>query len=117
MDKDFLEELFEPFGDVYLRKMFGGIAVFNRGLTFALLFDSILRFKADEHTIAKFEAEGMKPWEYPRKDGKVIVMNYYEVPDRLLENSGDFTLWAEQAFEVAVRADNAKPVKRRKLIA
>ncbi|MEM7290941.1 MAG: hypothetical protein AAF412_11345 [Pseudomonadota bacterium] len=32
MDKEFLEELFAPFGEVVVRNMFGGTGIFHRGM-------------------------------------------------------------------------------------
>ncbi|MDD9909384.1 MAG: TfoX/Sxy family protein [Ahrensia sp.] len=115
MDHEFLEELFAPFGVVTLRKMFGGTGIFYRGLNFAAVMDGVLRLKADESTFAEFEAEGMEPWTYTRKDGTAQIMNYWQVPDRLLDEPQEFALWAERAFDVAVRADAVKPPKQRKL--
>ena len=115
MDKEFLEELFAPFGDVTVKKMFGGMGVFHRGLNFAGVMDDQLRFKADDETISDFIAEGMAPWEYTRGDGKVITMSYWSVPERLFDEPDEFRAWAEKAFEAAMRADAAKPAKQRKL--
>lgn len=115
MDAEFLKELFEPFGEVAPRKMFGGIGVFHRDLNFAIVVNDVLRLKADEETIPDFEAEGMTPWEYTRKDGKMTVMHYWRVPERLLDEPEEFGDWARKAFEVAKRADAAKPASKRKL--
>jgi len=48
MDAEFLTELFEPFGEVAPRKMFGGMGVFYRGLNFAIVVDGVLRLKGDD---------------------------------------------------------------------
>ena len=115
MDKEFLMELFEPFAVVAVRRMFGGTGIFHQGLNFAVVIDGALRLKADEQTIGDFEAEGMKPWDYTRKSGKVITMNYWQVPERLLDDPDEFATWAAKAFDVAMRADAAKPASQRKL--
>ncbi len=115
MDIPYLEDLFAPFGEVKVRKMFGGIGVFHRGLNFAGVMKDAFRFKADERTIADFKAEGMTQWEYERKDGKIVSMGYWTVPERLLDDPDEFVIWAEKAFQAAVRADQAKPPKQRKL--
>ena len=115
MDKEFLEELFAPFGDVTVRNMFGGTGIFHRGLNFAGIMDDQFRFKADEETIGDFVVEGMTPWEYTRGDGKVVTMSYWSVPERLFDDPEEFCIWAQKAFEAACRADQAKPPKQRKL--
>ena len=115
MDAEFLKELFEPFGEVAPRKMFGGIGVFYRGLNFAIVVDDVLRLKADEETISDFEAEDMTPWKYTRKDGTATLVHYWQVPERLLDEPEEFGDWARKAFDAAVRADAAKPASKRKL--
>lgn len=115
MDKEFLEELFAPFGPVIVRKMFGGMGIFHRGINIAGIMEGQFRLKADEETISDFLAEGMTPWEYTRSNGAVVTMNYWSVPERLLDDPEEFKHWAQKAFEAAVRADQAKPAKQRKL--
>ena len=114
MDKEFLEELFAPFGKVTVRNMFGGTGIFHRGLNIAGIMDGQFHLKADDDTIGDFVAEGMSPWEYTRKDGKIVTMSYWTVPERLLDDPEDFAVWAQKAFEAAMRADAAKPPKQRK---
>ena len=53
-----LEDLFAPLGGVSMRKMFGGLGIFRRGVMFALVADDTLYFKVDDQTEADFEAEG-----------------------------------------------------------
>lgn len=115
-DPDYLKELFAPFADVTVRKMFGGVGIFHRGLNFAAVMDDVLRLKADEQTFSDFENEGSSPWEYHRKDGKPVIMHYWTVPERLFDDPEEFSIWAEKAFEAAIRADQAKSPKQRKLI-
>lgn len=115
MDREFLEELFAPFGDVKIRKMFGGTGIFYRGLNFAGIMEGQLRLKADEKTQGAFIAEGMTPWEYTRGDGKTVTMGYWSVPERLLDDPEEFKDWAQTAFEAALRADQKKSPSQRKL--
>ena len=115
MDKEFLEELFVPFGEVVVRKMFGGTGIFHLGLNFAGIMSDQFMLKVDDETVGDFIAEGMTPWEYTRGDGKVITMGYWSVPERLLDDPEEFKLWAQKAFDAACRMDQAKPPKQRKL--
>lgn len=115
MDKEFLEELFAPFGEVVIRNMFGGTGIFHRGLNFAGIMDGQFMLKVDDETVGDFVAEGMTPWEYTRKDGKVVTMGYWSVPERLLDDPEEFKLWAQKAFDAACRIDQAKPPKQRKI--
>jgi len=51
MDKEFLLELFQPFGSVVVRNMFGGQGIAHMGLNLAIVIDGALCLKADEVTI------------------------------------------------------------------
>lgn len=115
MDEEFLKELFAPFADVTIKRMFGEIGIFHRGLNFAGVMGGVLRLKSDGRTCARFEAEGMEPWHYTYKSGRVVTMGYWQVPERLLEDPEEFGSWARDAFEAALRADAAKPARQQKL--
>lgn len=116
LDEEFLQELFASFGEVTVRKWFGGQGILHRGLTFAAVLSGSLRLKADDETVPDFESEGMEPWGYQHKNGKQVTTGYWTVPDRLLDDPDDFRVWAQKAFEVAVRADAKKSPKQRKLV-
>lgn len=112
--QEHLEDLFAPLGGVSLRRMFGGLGVFRRGLMFALVSDHVLYMKADEETRARFEDEGSGPFVY-RGMKNTVAMPYWQVPDRLLEEPDEFVDWASTAFKVAERTKKvakAKPAKR-----
>lgn len=115
MEREFLEDLFAPFASVSVRRMFGGLGIFHHNVAFAIVVDGVLRLKADETTFADFEEAGMEPWHYQRKGGKVVTMHYWQVPEHLLDDPEAFAPWAEKAFDVALRADAAKPPSQRKL--
>ena len=54
-----LAELFEAFGPVTIRRMFGGHGVFRDGLMFGLVVDDALYLKADEQNRVMFESCGL----------------------------------------------------------
>jgi DNA transformation protein len=114
MDKEFLIELFQPFGGVAVRNMFGGQGISHQGLNIAIVIEGALCLKADEETTPMFEGEGMTAWKYQRKDGKPIDMGYWTVPERLFDDPDEFGGWAQSAFEAALRADAKKPASKRK---
>jgi DNA transformation protein len=43
----YLQEIFEHFGPITARKMFGGWGIYHNGLMFALVADDTLYLKAD----------------------------------------------------------------------
>lgn len=107
------EDLFAPLGGVSVRRMFGGRGIFREGLMFALAHDDTLYLKVDETTRPAFEAESSEPFA-PEMGGKKTEMGYRRLPEQLYDEPEAFVEWAQAAFEVAVRADEAKPGSKRK---
>jgi DNA transformation protein len=106
--KDFVAELFEPFGGVTLRPMFGGTALMREGRMFAFTLSDVLYFKTDETSAARYRAEGAKQFVYAGMKGREVAMPYWEVPLRLLDEQDELLEWAKEAFEVSQRTGKAK---------
>ena len=104
MDRDFLIDLFTPFGPVTIRRMFSGFGVSADGINFALALRSGLYFRADEETIPRFEAEGSSPFRYQTRAKMVTVNSYWELPARLFDEPEELSEWAKAALEAARRA-------------
>jgi DNA transformation protein len=111
-DPERLKELFSAFGPVSIRRMFGGVGIFAEGLMFALVAYRELYFKADEETIPAFRAAGAGPFVYGVK-GRRVVMSYWRVPDRLLDEPDELAQWARDALRTAQRAAAARRPARR----
>lgn len=115
--KALLEEHLAPLGPVVIKRMFGGGGVFLDGLMFGLVIEGALYLKADDHTRASFEAEGLQPFSYSKKTGTTTVMSYWQAPDRLLDEADEMLAWARDAYGAARRAKAAakpKPKPNRK---
>lgn len=82
--------------------MFGGVGIYAGRLFFALIADDTLYFKVDDSTRGDFEARGMGPFRPYGADGE--AMQYYQVPEELLEDPEALRPWAEGAIAVARRA-------------
>jgi DNA transformation protein len=102
-----LEQLGRRVQGIRGRSMFGGVGIYAGDSFFALIDDDILYFKVDASTRPEFEARGMDPFRPYGEDGE--VMNYYRVPDDLLEDADALGDWAEKAIEVARRAKGRLP--------
>lgn len=111
MDRDDLIDLFAPFGPVTVRRMFSGHGVSVDGVTFALALRSGLYLRADESTIARFEAEGCGPFQYEARGKTVVVRSYWQMPARLFDEPDDVAEWARAALVAAERAALAKRAK------
>jgi DNA transformation protein len=97
-----LEQLGRTTPGIRARSMFGGVGVYAGSLFFALLADDSVYFKVDETTRDQFENRGMGPFRPFGPDGE--VMQYYEVPEDVLEDPEALRPWVEAAVAVAARA-------------
>ncbi len=88
-------ELMRPLGGVTARAMFGGFGIYRNGRMFAILVDDELFFKVSDHSRAKFEQRGLKPFTYERK-GKQISMSYFQAPAECLDESHVMVDWINQ---------------------
>ena len=101
---DHLTELFQAFGPVTVRRMFGGHGIFRDGLMFGLVADDARYLKADRRNRTMFESHGLPRFEYV-KQGKRISVSYYLAPDSALEDPQELADWARSAFEAALRGE------------
>jgi DNA transformation protein len=111
-DPEHLKELFSSFGPVSIRRMFGGVGVFAEGIMFALVAYGELYLKTDAETMPAFRAEGCGPFTYGAKSRRV-VMSYWRLPDRLLDEPDELAQWARTALRAAQRSAAGKPQRRK----
>lgn len=102
-------EMMAPLGDVRARRMFGGYGLSIDGLTFALVADETLYFKADDVNRGSFAALGLEPFR-PMPD-KPTTLSYYPPPDSALDDREELLPWARSGFEAALRAAAKKAAK------
>lgn len=104
----YLPELFELFGPVSVRKMFGGYGVFRDGLMFALVVDDSLYLKADAENTGCFQRLNLGRFEYIRS-GKIARLSYYQAPPEIMEDRELAAVWARRSYDAALRAQRKKP--------
>ena len=98
------KELFAPFGEIRVRRMFGGAGVYCDDLFFAILDGAAIYLKVDDETRAAFEARGQEPFRYETRAGDVGVMSYYAAPDDLYDDDAALREWTTLALDAARRA-------------
>ncbi|RIK55748.1 MAG: transcriptional regulator [Chloroflexi bacterium] len=110
---EYLLELLQPVPGVTARRMFGGYGIFRDGLMFGLVADDVLYLKVDDQSVGDFADHGLEPFVYV-KEGKPMPMSYYQAPGEALDNPDDMVEWAEKAYAAALRAQAARPKRRKK---
>lgn len=105
-----------PFGPVSLRRMFGGCGLFYQGLMIGLIDGEKLYLKADPVAVPMFRELDCEQFTY-RRQGRSIGMSYYRAPDHMFDSPDDTLRWGTVAYESALRAQAAKPSRRRPKLA
>ena len=67
MDAQGLKALFEPFGSITVKRMFGGSGIYAEGLCFAIELKGEVFLKTDALSQASFSSVGSAPFVYVAK--------------------------------------------------
>ena len=100
---EYLAEIFESFGEIRSRRMFGGYGIYHDGLMFGLVADDVLYLKTDSRSAPSFTERGLAAFEYI-KQGKPTRLSYYQAPEEIFDDPDAARLWAVRAFEAALRS-------------
>jgi DNA transformation protein len=101
---EYVLDQLSSFARVTSRRMFGGVGLYADGFFFALI-DDTLYFKVDDSNRADYLARHCRPFQYSKaKDGKIVSMGYYAVPEDVLDDPDELKTWARKSLAVAVAA-------------
>src|SRR5271165_3776006 len=111
MDADGLKELFAPFGEVAVKRMFGGYGVYAEGLCFAVESGGEVFLKVDARSQPDFSAASSSPFIYLAR-GKPMTTSYWRLPAQAHDEADELIRWAALGLEAARRAAEAKAKPR-----
>jgi DNA transformation protein len=98
---EYVVEQLSNWGEVSVRRMFGGAGLYRSGTMFAVIADDVAYLKVDDSNRNDFVRAGSAPFEpYPDKI-KTTIRTYYEIPADVLEDSAELAQWAERSWIVA----------------
>lgn len=106
---EYLTEVFEYFGPILAKRMFGGYGIYRDDLMFALVADDVLYLKADAASSQHFATRGLNAFEYA-KNRKTMKMSYFQAPEDIFDDKDAAKIWASRAYEAALRSK--KPRKK-----
>jgi DNA transformation protein len=95
---EYILDLFSDWGDVSVRKMFGGAGLYRDGKMFGLIADDVVYFKVDDSNRSDYvDADSLpfKPFT-----NRPTIMSYYEVPPDVLEDPHQILDWAGKSLEI-----------------
>ena len=98
----FLREVFDEFGPITSKRMFGGHGIYHQGLMFALVADDTLYLKTDDGNRADFEALDLPAFTY-EKNGKPVQLSFTQAPEEIFDEPELARAWAQSAFAAARR--------------
>ncbi len=93
---------------LHVRAMFGGYGIYQNNRIFAIIVNDALYLKSDATVQRDFEEKGLLPFTYVAQ-GKSVVMQYFEAPPEVFEESESMRVWAEKALGAAIRQRSRSP--------
>ena len=106
-----IEQLSRVRKDLRSKAMFGGVGLYAGDFFFALIDDDLVYFKVDDQNRTDFEARNMGPFMPGGPGGE--VMQYYQVPEDILEDPDELQSWMERSIDVARRKRSKKAIRKR----
>ncbi len=113
MNAEALKELFKPFGEVAVKRMFGGSGIYADGLCFAIEHGGEVFLKVDPLSEPSFAGAGSSPFIYVAR-GKPMPTSFWRLPPIAHEEADELRRWASLGLEAARRAAAAKTKPARK---
>lgn len=113
-DGEWVQELLADLGPLTIKRMFGAAGVYHDGLMFAVIDDGVLWLKADEENVGALEAAGSRQFEFQSKDGEIMRLGYWTMPDVAVDEPDEACRWARASIEAARRKAAAKKKPKKK---
>jgi DNA transformation protein len=107
MDADGLKQLFEPFGEATVKRLFGGHGVYAEGVCFAIEQGGEVFLKVDSLSKPAFVEACSSPFIYVAR-GKPRPTSYWRLPALAHEEDDELRRWAALGLEAARRVAEAK---------
>jgi DNA transformation protein len=96
---EYIVDLLSAYGNIKVRKMFGGYGLYYNAKIFAIIIDDELYFKADKALAEEFKLSGSYPFTYKRDD-KTVALGYYYVPSKIFEDDDRLKEWFYKVIRV-----------------
>jgi DNA transformation protein and related proteins len=101
-------------GAVRSRRMFGGIGLYCDELFFGLIDADVVYFKVDDSNRDDYTSRGCEAFRPFADDPNAVSMNYFRVPEDVLEDSDAVCAWARKSVRIAAAAAAAKVLRKPK---
>jgi DNA transformation protein len=108
MEAEAIADIFQAFGPVRTRRMFGGQGLYAGNWFIAIESGGEIWLKVDAETEPAFRVAGSAPFRYPKRSGAVQVMAFWRLPDDALDDPEEAAKWARLALGAAQRSAAAR---------
>ncbi len=103
-----IQDLLREIPGISSRAMFGGYALYLRGVIFGLIADDELYFKVDELNKGDYEKAGSTPFTYERGGHPKTVMPYWKVPADVVEDKEELPTWIDKSVAASKRSKSKR---------
>jgi len=93
-------DLMNRFPDISSRPMMSGWCIYSNKIPFAAIIGNQLYLKAKGEMANKLASLGWTKFNYEKTSGKTVHMNYWQVPDELIDNQGSFEEIARKVLDL-----------------
>lgn len=94
------------------KAMFSWYAIYKNKRVFCLYLDDVIYFKVWENNIGDYKKYNSKAFTFPKKDWKIWMLSYYELPEEFLENREELDIWIEKSLEVESKTTSKKKSRK-----
>lgn len=94
--------LFDSFGKIEARTMFGGFGIFSNGVMFSMVIDDCLYIRTTKETVDKMEAKGYSAFKYKKK-GFLSQTKYYLISIGDISDNEQVVVYGKEALKYAIR--------------
>jgi DNA transformation protein len=95
---DYILDQFSGWGEVTVRRMFGGAGLYRDDKMFGLVADNVAYLKVDDTNRDKYIEAGASPFK--PFENKSTIMSYFEIPPDILESRDALIEWAEESLAI-----------------
>lgn len=86
------------------RRMMSGWCIYSQGIPFGAIIENDFYIKTkNPDTIKELQSVRSERFTYKKKDGKVVSMNYWSIPEEMLDDMDFVQKICEQAIEENVK--------------
>jgi DNA transformation protein and related proteins len=98
--------------EVVAKRTFGGVGLYFGDAIFALIEGEAVYLHVDELTRPEFVAQGMPQFSPTQTKPDKITSNFYQVPEDVLGDAAQLTVWARRAVRAALAGSRKRRPRR-----